>query len=69
MRRMAECACGAFKVKVEGEPMMVGVCSGIQCQKRTGSAFGMGAYFPKDNVQVVSGTFTLSYVLAIPAQS
>ena len=36
---------------------MVGVCSYIQCQKRTGSVVGLGAYFPKDGVQPVSGTF------------
>jgi hypothetical protein len=59
MTRMAECACGAFKVKVEGEPMMVSVCSCIQCQKRTGSVVGLGAYFPKDSVQPVSGTFNI----------
>lgn len=47
MTRMAECACGAFKVKVEGEPMMVSVCSCIKFQKRTGSVVGLGAYFPQ----------------------
>ncbi len=36
---------------------MVGVCSCLQCQKRTGSAFGVSAYFPKDSVEVVSGRF------------
>ena len=30
---------------------MVGVCSYIQCQKRTGSVVGLGAYFLKDSVQ------------------
>jgi len=57
MTRMAECACGAFKVKVEGEPISVGVCNCTQCQKRTGSAFGVSAYFPKESVQTVSGSF------------
>lgn len=57
MTRTAECACGAFKVKVEGEPVAVGACSCTQCQKRTGSVFGVTALFPKDNVQMVSGSF------------
>lgn len=58
MTRTAECACGAFKVKVEGEPVAVGACSCMQCQKRTGSVFGVTALFPKDNVQSVSGSFS-----------
>jgi hypothetical protein len=57
MTRMAECACGALKVKVEGEPLAVGLCSCIQCQKRTGSAISVSAYFLKDNVQPISGTY------------
>jgi hypothetical protein len=57
MTRIAECACGAFKVKAEGEPLMVAACNCTQCQKRTGSVFGVGAYFPEDSVQVVSGAF------------
>jgi hypothetical protein len=57
MTRTAECACGAFKVKVEGEPLAVGACSCTQCQKRTGSVVGVGAYFPEASVQTVSGSF------------
>jgi hypothetical protein len=33
----------------------VGACCCLQCQKRTGSVFGVVAYFPKDKVQVLSG--------------
>ena len=36
---------------------MVGVCSCLQRQKGTGSVVGLGAYFPKDSVRLVSGTF------------
>jgi hypothetical protein len=56
MTRMAECSCGAFKVKAEGEPVVVGACNCTQCQRRTGSVFGVGAYFPADKVQTVSGS-------------
>lgn len=59
MRRMAECACGSFKVRVEGEPLIVGACSCTECQKRTGSVFGVTALFPKDSVQTVSGSFRI----------
>jgi hypothetical protein len=54
MMRMAECACSSFKIRVDGEPLMVGACSCLSCQKRTGSVFGVGAYFPKDKVEVLS---------------
>ena len=57
MTRTAECACGDFKIKMEGEPFMVAACNCTQCQKRTGSVFGVGAYFRKSSVEVVSGEF------------
>ena len=55
MVRTAECACGALKVSVEGEPAVVGACCCLQCQRRTGSVFGVAAYFPKDKVEIVAG--------------
>jgi hypothetical protein len=55
MMRTAECACGSFRIRVDGEPAMVGACSCLSCQKRTGSVCGVGAYFPKDKVEVLSG--------------
>ena len=55
MKRTAECACGEFKISAEGDPAIVGACCCLQCQKRTGSVFGVVAYFPKDKVQVLSG--------------
>jgi hypothetical protein len=55
MARIAECACGSLKVKVDAEPIIVAACSCTDCQKRTGSVFGVSAYFPKESVQIVSG--------------
>lgn len=57
----ADCACGAFTLRAQREPAMVDACCCLQGQKRTGSLFGAAAYFPKNNVQIVSGpskTFT-----------
>src|SRR5579863_220206 len=54
MVRTAECACGALKVSAEGEAAIVGACCCLQCQRRTGSEFGVAAYFPKDKVEIVS---------------
>jgi hypothetical protein len=63
MARTAECACRSLKVKVDAEPIVVGACNCTQCQRRTGSVFAVVAYFPRDGVQVVSGTFkTFDYI-------
>ena len=50
--RTAACACGALKVTTEGEPSIVAACNCTLCQRRTGSVFGVSAYFPKAAVQV-----------------
>ena len=55
MERTASCACGALSVRVEGEPSAVAVCNCLQCQKRTGSVFGVGAYYPNEQVLEKSG--------------
>jgi hypothetical protein len=44
--RKATCNCGQLSVTTEGEPIRVGVCHCLACQKRTGSAFGVQARFP-----------------------
>jgi hypothetical protein len=50
--RDAECSCGQLRVKVEGEPIRVSVCHCLACQRRTGSAFGFQARFPRDRVSI-----------------
>ena len=52
MTRQAQCQCGALKAIVAGEPDAVVACSCVACQRRSGSAFGLGAYFTRDAVQV-----------------
>jgi len=51
----AECACGRLQVSVESEPMMMAICHCAFCQKRTGSVFQVGAYFPPDEPIEVRG--------------
>ena len=53
--RMTACSCGQLRLVVEGEPLRVSVCHCLACQRRTGSAFGFQARFPRDRAQV-SGT-------------
>ena len=49
------CLCGAVRYRVEGEPPRSSVCSCTCCQRRTGSAFGFGAYFNAEQVKILKG--------------
>ena len=52
------CLCGAVRYRVEGQPdevQGVGICHCTFCKRRTGSAFGVGAYFPNTSVKIISG--------------
>lgn len=51
MRKTAQCCCGKLKIEVAGEPAAVVACHCSECQLRTGSVFGVGAYYPKDKVK------------------
>ncbi len=49
------CACGSVRFRTHGEPSRAGVCHCRYCQTRTGSAFGVSAYFPAEKVDLLSG--------------
>jgi hypothetical protein len=49
---MLRCQCGSLSATAMGEPQIVGVCHCEECQRRTGSVFGIGAYFPKQHVEL-----------------
>jgi hypothetical protein len=51
MKRIAHCCCGALRAEATGEPTFLGACHCTECQRRTGSAFGVSAYFPKEQVR------------------
>lgn len=48
--REARCCCGSLRVVATGEPELVIACHCEECQRRTGSAFGVGAYFRREQV-------------------
>ncbi len=48
--RRASCSCGQLTVECEGDPVRVSMCHCYECQKRTGSVFGVQARFPLDRV-------------------
>lgn len=47
MIRIAQCCCGALRAEATGEPAFAGACHCPECQRRTGSPFGVSTYFPK----------------------
>jgi hypothetical protein len=51
--RGAACHCGQLRLEVAGEPLAVSLCHCLDCQRRTGSAFGMQAAFTSEQVRVV----------------
>lgn len=48
----AQCQCGALSAEIEGPLEAVVMCSCTACQRRTGSAFGEGAYTSRDKVKL-----------------
>ncbi len=52
-----ECACGLVQLRCKGEPLRTSICHCFECQKRTGSVFGVQARFLKQDV-VLDGDIT-----------
>ena len=46
------CHCGAVRFRATNEPVRKAACHCRSCQRRTGSAFGMGAYFNESDVEL-----------------
>jgi hypothetical protein len=53
--RTAACACGQLTVTCRGEPVAVSLCHCRACQRRTGSSYGIAAFFAREAV-TVAGT-------------
>jgi hypothetical protein len=51
-KRTAHCACRQLQAEADGEPLIVSMCHCTECQRRTGSPFGLGAWYAKDKVRV-----------------
>ena len=51
MIRIAHCCCGSLRAEATGKPAMVAACHCTECQRRTGSPFGVSTYFPKEQVR------------------
>ncbi len=51
----ATCACGNATISVNRGPSDLGICHCTNCKRRTGSAFGISAYFDIDAVTERTG--------------
>jgi hypothetical protein len=60
MNHRASCCCGQLCADCEGEPVRISICHCVDCQRRTGSAFGFQAHYPRAQVTLAgqSATFT-----------
>jgi hypothetical protein len=55
VKRTGGCACGAVRYEARGDPVRISVCHCKDCQLRSGSAFGIGCYFPREAVALAGG--------------
>ena len=49
--RLATCACGLLNVRCTGDPAKVSLCHCLDCQKRTGSTYGVAAFFRAEDIE------------------
>src|SRR5262245_66247274 len=49
--RTATCACGKLRVTLSGDPVKISLCHCLDCQRRTGSMYGIAAFFSRENVE------------------
>jgi hypothetical protein len=59
-KRKAQCACGQLEVVCGGEPVTVSLCHCLECQRRTGSTYGIAAFFARENIETAGCASTYS---------
>lgn len=52
MKHIATCSCGQLKLEYNGEINKTSICHCFECQKRTGSTFGLQMRVEQSKVQV-----------------
>ncbi len=48
--RTASCACGQLRIACRGEPDLISACHCLDCQRRTGSTYGIAAFYRRGAV-------------------
>jgi hypothetical protein len=56
--RTGRCQCDRVSYRLSGEPLFLAVCHCTECQRQSGSAFGMSLIVPRANL-VVEGTLKM----------
>src|ERR1700719_1277976 len=51
---IAACVCEQLTVSCSGDPAQVSLCHCLACQRRTGSTYGIAAFYPRENVMVAA---------------
>jgi hypothetical protein len=54
--RTGGCQCGRVRYRVTGQPIAVSVCHCKECQRQSGSAFGMSMIVEAEHFHVETGT-------------
>jgi hypothetical protein len=49
------CQCGAVRYRIEGKPLDLAVCQCTECQRQSGSAFGMSLAIPAASFHLTKG--------------
>jgi Glutathione-dependent formaldehyde-activating enzyme len=53
--REAACSCGQLRLTCLGDPVRVSMCHCLECQRRTGSPFGVQGWYPREQVLPAKG--------------
>jgi len=53
MTRVATCSCGKLAIRCPAEPLKISLCHCLECQRRTGGPFGIGAFFDAASTEAV----------------
>lgn len=48
----ARCRCGALTLTLKEPPRLIVACHCLDCQRRTGAPFGVGAFYPAEAVAI-----------------
>ena len=56
--REGGCQCGEVRYRINGEPVTLVVCHCKECQRQSGSAFGMSLMVRKEDFELLSGTLS-----------
>ena len=54
--RRASCSCGQLSFLCTGGPNKISLCHCFECQRRTSSAYGIAAFFKREDVEAHGAT-------------